>query len=623
MTSTRRELVIGAGALGAWTALRSPGLAQGASEGEREVHGLSSFGDLKYPPDFPHFDYVNPKAPKGGAASYMISSWLGNQNPQTFNTLNIYVLKGDGAGGMPLTFDSLMTGALDEPDSLYGLVARAVRISADGRTYRFLLRPQARFHDGSRLTARDVAFSLETLKAKGHPTFSQLLRPMEVAQAEGDDVVAVRFVDKRGRDAPLVVAGMPIFSAAYYATRNFEDSTLEAPLGSGPYRVKRFEVGRSIAFERVADYWAKDLPVAVGVNNFDEVRYEYFRDREAGYQAFTSGAYTIREEFTSRVWKTRYDFPALQDGRVKREELPDETPSGAQGWFINMRREKFADPRVREALIQCFDFEWTNANIMFSVMRRTQSMFENSPLKASGPPSPEELKLLEPFRASLDAEVFGEPVLPPVSDGSGQDRRLLRRAGELLGQAGFKRDGQGVMRQPNGQPFTIEFLEDDPSLQPHTGAFTKNLRLLGIDAATRMVDPAQYQRRLDEFDFDLTVRRYAFGLAPGEAIRNIFGSDAAKMRGSRNLAGISHPAVDALVEAVIGAKTRDEVTVAARALDRVLRAQRVWVPQWTRATHWIAYWDQYGRPEAMPRYGRAAFGIWWYDAEKAKRIGRT
>ena len=620
MTPTRRELVLGATALGTWTALGAPAPAQ---EGERESHGLSAFGDLKYPPDFKHFDYVNLAAPKGGGASYVISSVAGNQNFQTFNTLNIHVLKGDGAAGMGLTFDSLMAASQDEPDSLYGLVARAVRISADGRVYRFVLRPEARFHDGSRITARDVAFSIETLKTKGHPTYAQILRPVEGVAAEGDDVVAVRFVEGRGRDAPLVVAGLPIFSAAYYATRPFEESTLEAPLGSGPYRVKRFEVGRFIAFERVADYWAKDLPVAIGINNFDEIRFEYFRDREAGYQAFTSGAYTIREEFTSRVWKTRYDFPALREGKVVRDELPDETPSGAQGWFINMRREKFADPRVREALIQCFDFEWTNANIMFSVMKRTGSMFENSPLKASGPPSPEELALLEPHRASLDPEVFGDPVSPPVSDGSGQDRRLLRRASELLAQAGFKRDAGGAMRQPNGQPFAIEFLEDDPSLQPHTNAFIKNLRLIGIDAAIRMVDPAQYQRRMDEFDFDMTVRRYVFGLAPGEAIRNILSSDAAKMRGSRNLAGISHPAVDALVEAVIQAKTREEVTVAARALDRVLRAQRFWVPQWYRATHWIAFWDQYGRPPVLPKFGRAAFSTWWYDAEKAKRIGRA
>jgi microcin C transport system substrate-binding protein len=617
MTPTRRELVLGATAFGTWAAL--PALAQ---EGEREIHGLSAFGDLKYPADFPHFEYVNPKAPKGGSVSYTLSTWGGNQNPQTFNTLNIYVLKGDGAAGMGLTFDSLMTGSLDEPDSLYGLVAKSVRVSADGRTYRFQLRPEARFHDGSRLTARDVAFSLETLKTKGHPSFAQLLRPVESVAAEGDEVVIVRFNEGRGRDAPLVVAGMPIFSAAYYATRPFEESTLDAPLGSGPYRVKRFEVGRFIAFERVADYWAKNLPVTVGLNNFDEIRYEYFRDREAGYQAFTSGAYTIREEFTSRVWKTRYDFPALREGKVVREELPDETPSGAQGWFINMRREKFADPRVREALINCFDFEWTNTNIMFGVMRRTQSMFENSPLKASGPPSPEELKLLEPFRASLDPEVFGEPVTPPASDGSGQDRRLLRRASELFTQAGFKRDAGGVMRQPSGQPFAIEFLEDDGSLQPHTNAFIKNMRLLGIDAVIRMVDPAQYQRRLEEFDFDLTVRRYSFGLAPGEAIRNILGSNAAGMRGSQNLAGISHPAVDALLETVIQAKTRDEVTIAARALDRVLRAQRFWVPQWFRAAHWIAYWDQYSRPEILPKYGRAAFAAWWYDPEKAKRIGR-
>jgi len=621
MTMNRREWVLGAGALGAAATL--PRAAFAKEEGEVQTHGLSAFGDLKYPADFKHFDYVNPAAPKGGAVSTVISTTSGNQNFQTFNTLNIYVLKGDGAAGMGLTFDSLMASSLDEPDSLYGLVARSVTISADRRTYRFALRPEARFHDGSRLTARDVAFSINVLRTKGHPVFAQILRPVESAAAEGDDVAVVRFVENRGRDAPLIVAGLPIFSEAYYQTRDFEASTLEAPLGSGPYRVKRFEVGRFIAFERVPDYWAKDLPVSVGLNNFDEHRFEYFRDREAGYQAFSAGVYTVREEFTSRVWKTRYDFPAVNDGRVKREELPDETPSGAQGWFINMRREKFSDPRVREALIHCFDFEWTNANIMFSVMRRTQSMFENSPLKASGPPSPAELKLLEPFRDKLRPEVFGEPVTPPASDGSGQDRRLLRRASELLAQAGFKREGGGMMRQPNGQPFTIEFLEDDGSLEPHTNPFIKNLRLLGVEAQIRMVDPAQYQRRLDDFDFDLTVRRYALGMTPGEGLRSILGSEAARMKGSRNLAGIANPAVDALVETVIQAKSREEVTVACNALDRVLRAERFWVPQWFRASHWVAYWDQYSRPAALPKYGRTALGTWWHDAEKAKRIGRT
>ena len=593
-----------------------------AQEGaEIETHGLSSFGDLKHRPDFKHFDYVNPAAPKGGTLAIQIRQAGGNQNFDTFNTLNIFVLKGDGAAGMGATYDTLMAGSGDEPDALYGLVAKSVRISADKLTYRFILRPEARFHDGSKLTARDAAFSLMILKEKGHPVYRSLLAQMVSAEAEADDILRVQLSPQRSRDLHLVVAGMPIFSERYWQGRDFEAATLEAPLGSGAYKVSRFEQGRFIEFERVADYWAKDLPVNVGQNNFDRIRYEYFRDRTVSFEAFKNGTLNFHEEVTSRTWATGYDFPAVRDGRVKKDEIPDDSPAPIQGWYFNTRREAFKDPRIREAIGLAFDFEWTNANIMFGAYKRTTSFFENSDMKAVGMPSPAELALLEPFRDKLPKAVFGEPVLPPVSDGSGQDRNLLRRADELLRAAGCRREG-GALKLPNGQPFTIEFLDFQPSLQPHTQPFQSNLKRLGIDARSRIVDAAQYQRRMDDYDFDMASRALVGVTTPGDSLRIVFGSEAARTPGTRNIAGIADPAVDALIERIARAKTRDELNIACRALDRVLRAGHYWVPMWFKANDWLAYWDMFSRPEKKPRFGTGAPGTWWYDAEKAKRIGR-
>jgi microcin C transport system substrate-binding protein len=612
----RRRVFTGASALLGASLLRP---AFGAEP--VEAHGLSIFGDLKYGADFRHFNYVNPKAPKRGIFSSQISATAGNQNFDTFNTLNIFVLKGDGAAGMGLTFDSLMARALDEPDALYGLVAKSVRPSPDGLTYRYRLRPEARFNDGAPLTAQDAAFSFELLKAKGHPRISQSLNLMARAEAEADDLLRVTFAPEHARDLPLLVAGLPIFQAAYYKTHDFEAATLEPPPGSGPYRVGRFEVGRFIAFERAKDYWAADLPVNVGQNNFDEIRFEYFRDRQVAFEAFKAGAFTFREEFTARIWATGYDFPALSEGKVKRETLPDATPSGMQGWFFNLRRDKFRDPRVREAIGLAFDFEWVNATVMYGAYKRTASYFENSELKATGRPAAEEAALLEPFRGRVPEEVFSEPYAPPRSDGSGQDRALLRRANDLLGQAGCRRDGN-VLKLPSGEPLAIEFLDFQPVLQPHTQPFIKNLALLGIQATSRIVDAAQYQRREEEFDFDMTVRRYATSPTPGEALRQVFGSQAAATRGSNNLAGIADPVVDALLEKILAAETRPALTTACRALDRVLRAGRYWVPMWFRGAHPIAYWDMYAHPEIPPTYDLGAPATWWYDADKARRIGR-
>ena len=610
---TRREtLALGAGAVSLMIAAPAP-----AHEAER--HGISAFGDLKYPPDFKHFDYVDPSAPKGGVFSHVGSTRAYNQNFLTFNSLNSFILKGDGAQGMQLTFASLMARAEDEPDAMYGLAARAVELSPDGLTYRFLMRPGITFHDGSALTAADVVFSLKTLKEKGHPIAQQLLRDFADAQAPDDATVVVRFAANRARDVPLYAASLPIFSRSYYAERAFDETTLDVPLGCGPYQVGRFEAGRYIEFERVKNWWGADLPVARGTNNFDVVRYEYYRDREVAFEGFTARSYLFLEEFTSRIWATRYDFPAIRDGRVKRDVIPDDTPSGAQGWFFNTRREKFADKRVREAFIYAFDFEWTNQNIMYGSYKRTHSMFQNSNMMAMGRPDAAELALLEPFRGKVADEVFGEPFVPPVSDGSGHDRALLRKASALLQQAGLPvKDGRRVAAQ--GERFSVEFLLDEPSFQPHHMPFIKNLATLGIEASLRIVDPVQYRKRVDDFDFDLAVQRFSFSSTPGDSLRSYFSSQAAALKGSQNLAGISDPVIDALIERIIAADSRASLVTACKALDRVIRAGRYWVPHWYKASHWLAYWDVFGRPATKPRYARGIPETWWYDRGKASAI---
>ena len=611
---TRRDvLVISAGAVAASQ------FASSVRAEPTERHGMSAFGDLALPADFKHFPYVNPDAPKGGRFSQIGANRQFNQNFNTFNSLNSYILKGDAALGMELTFATLMARSGDEPDAMYGLAARGVVVSDDGLSYTFPLRPNLKFHDGSALTAHDVAWSLTTLKAQGHPLITIQLRDMQSAHAADDHTVVVRFAPKRARDVPLFAASLPIFSRAYYAKQKFDESTLAIPLGSGPYKVGTFEAGRFIEYERVKDWWGADLPVAKGQNNFDVVRYEFYRDRDVAFEGFTAGNYLFREEFTSRVWATRYDFPAIKDGRVKKAVLPDNTPSGAQGWFINTRRAKFKDRRLREALIDAFDFEWTNKNIMYGSYDRTQSLFENSPMKAEGPPSPAELKLLEPFRGKVPDEVFGAPYVPPVTDGSGHDRKWLRRGAHLLAQAGYPiKDGKRVM--PDGTPISIEFLIDDPTFNPHHLAYIRNLAILGFDATLRVVDPSQYQLRLDNFGFDITVERFGFSSTPGESLRTYFSSQAAATKGSQNLAGIADPVIDALIDDAIAAKTREALTVACRCLDRVFRAGRYWIPHWYKASHWIAYWDVFGFPATKPRYFRGIPATWWSDPAKAAKL---
>ncbi len=628
-TTRRTVLTIAAGAaIAAGFGRRADAQAAGEAAttapvmpaGER--HGISVFGDLKYGPDFAQFDWVDPAAPKGGRIVFTAPNWAYNQNPQTFNTFNTFILKGDAPPRVETLFDSLMVRALDEPDALYGLVARSVERSADGNAFTFRLRPEARFHDGSPLTAEDVAFSLTILKEQGHPIIAQTIREMTAAEASAPDTVVVRFSGKQSRQLVMVIATLPIFSKAFYATRAFDASTLEPPLGSGPYRIGRFEPGRFIEYDRVADWWAADLPTARGRFNFDVVRLEFYRDRQVAFEALKKGEVTYREEFTSRTWATEYNFPAVTDGSVRLETFADDSPSGAQGFFMNLRREKFADPRTRAAIGLCFDFEWSNKALFHGLYSRTESFFQNSEMMATGLPSPEELALLEPFRGRVPEAVFGEAWRAPVSDGSGQDRTLLRQANDLLLAAGWRHEGNRLV-DGAGRPFTIEYLENDNSSSRIIQPFFRNLQRIGIEATERVVDPAQYQARTDGFDFDMTGLRFSLPETPGEELRQFFTSESARTNGSRNMAGIANPAVDALVEKIIAAPTRQEMSVAARALDRVLRVDVPWVPNWYKAAHNVAFWDLFGSPATKPRYGFPVETTWWWDAGRATKLGRT
>ncbi len=571
------------------------------------IHGLSAFGDLAQPEDFEAFAYVDPDAPKGGALSLI--GWGG---VTTFNSLNNYILKGDAAQGLELLFDSLMVRASDEPDAVYGLIAESAEVAEDGKSVTFHLRPEARFSDGTPVTADDVVFSFNVLKEKGHPLFSQMLRDVEKAEALDPATVRYTFEGDLVRDLPLTVAGLPVLSKAYYTDKKFDETTLEPPLGSGPYLVDDLKQGRNITYRRNPDYWAKDLPVNKGRWNFDTIRFEYFRDRTAGMEAFKAGTYDLREEFTSKVWATEYDFPAIRDGRVKKETLPDMTPSGTQGFFINTRRDKFKDKRVREALGLAFDFEWTNRNMFFNLYDRTQSYFENSPMKAEGEPSDAERELIEQLDVEVDPDALGPVPLPPVSDGSGRDRASLQRASKLLNEAGWRiKDKKRV--NDKGEPLTVEFLTFEPTFERIVAPYVKNLSLLGIDARIRRVDPAQYQQRLKDFEYDITTQRYVMRNTPGVELRSYFGSQSADLNGSLNLAGIKDPAVDALIEKIIGAESREDMQTAARALDRVLRAGHYWVPHWYKASHTIAYWDKFGQPETKPKFDRGILDTWWYE----------
>ena len=594
-------------------------VAAGAAVAEPR-HGLSSFGDLKYPPDFPHFDYVNPDAPKGGEVRLRDIGSFDNLNPFILKGIKLRGVGATALAGLP--FDTLMTPAGDEPDAVYGLVAESAEVAPDRSWVSFRLRPEARFNDGSPLTAEDVVFSFETLKARGEPSFRIVLRDVESATAEG--LHRVRFAFRQGavtRDLPLTVAGLPILSRAWYETRAFDRTTLDPPLGSGPYRIVRADQGRTIVYERVADYWARDLPVNRGRFNYGVVRFDFYRDRNIALEAFKAGEYDFREEFTSKMWATAYDFPAIEEGLVKRESIPDESPANRQFFVLNQRRGIFGDRRVRAAFDLAFDFEWTNRNIFYGLYARTRSLYQNTPMAARDLPTPGEVALLGPYRDRLPAEVFTRVFEPPATDGSGKARRNLRAARKLLREAGYAvRDGK--LRDPSGRPVSMEFLTFSPTFERVYAPLVRNLGRLGIAATIRIVDSAQYANRMQEFDFDVTTAAFGTAPTPGVGERNFWGSEAARSPGGLNYAGIADPVVDALIEKIADAPDRGSLETAARALDRVLLWNRHVVPQWFNASHNIAYWDKFARPGTAPRYdgGFGFLDTWWIDPDKAAAL---
>jgi len=616
----RREFL--AMAVGAAAGSLLPRRAFAASPSDRPLHGLSAFGDLKYPPDFSHFGYLNPNAPKGGTLNFSPPNWQFNQNVTTFNTLNSFVLTGDAPPRMEFCFDALMKRALDEPDAIYGLLADSVTISADRNSFTFKLRPEARWHDGTPLTAEDVAFTYSTFKDKGHPILSLPLVDLVSAEAVDPLTVRLTFSGKQSARTILTVAEFPIISKAWYANHPFDSSQLVAPLGSGFYKVGRVSAGQTIVYERVADYWGRDLPVNRGAANFDVIRIDVYRERQAGFEAFKKGDVTFRQEFTSRVWATGYDFPAIAQGKVVKREFPDEKMASMQGWAINQRRPQFKDQRVRRAIALCFDFKWTNRNLFYGLYERSQSCFQQSEFVAEGMPSQAELALLEPLRGEIPYEAFDEAVMQPVSNASGRDRKLLGEAAGLLAEAGWKRQGS-LVQNDKGETLKLEILVNDEVFIRVDSPFVENMRAVGIDASIRQVDPAQYAVRENDYDFDVMSLALSLSATPTyDTLENIFHSHAAAVPGSRNLPGTASPAVDKLIAIAGNASSREELKVALHALDRVLRARMDWIPNWYSANHRAAYWDMFGFVEPKPDYGFPIELMWWFDKDKAAAIGK-
>ena len=589
---------------------------------EVPLHGLSAFGDLKYGPDFSHFDYANPDAPKGGVFNFSPPNWYFNQSVLTFNTLNSYVLRGDAPPRMEMCFDGLMAAALDEPDAQYGLIAETVTVSGDRNSYTFRLRPEARFHDGSPLTARDVAFSYRLLKEKGHPEFAIPLLDMQEAVAEDDRTFRLTFNGTQPPRLILTVSGFPVFSKSDIEAKGFERGM--APLlGSGAYRVGRFAAGQWIEYDRVGDYWARDLPVNRGLNHFDRLRIEFYADRQAAFEAFKKGEIAHREEFTSRVWATGYDFPAIAQGKVVKREFPSEKRPSMQAWALNQRRPRFADVRVREAVGLCFDFEWTRRNLFYDTYERSQSSFERSDYRAEGSPDAEEQAVMEPLRALLPEAAFGEAVMQPVSNGSGRDRALLGRAARLLAEAGWTRKGS-LVANAAGERLVLEILVQDDTFVRVDTPFVENMRAVGIDASIRRVDATQYEARQRRFDFDMVSLAMSLMATPTrDSLFNSFHSRSATQEGSRNLPGTADAGIDALVDLVGQAQDRASLTKTMRVLDRVLRARRDWIPNWYAPSHRVAFWDMFGYGETKPDYGFPVETLWWFDAAKAAAIGKA
>jgi microcin C transport system substrate-binding protein len=582
-----------------------------AEDGVTKSHGLSLFGDLKYGADFTRFDYVNPDAPKGGSVRY---SAIG-----TFDTLNPLTLKGNAAAGLGLDTDALMVGSPEEPASAYGLIAESVEIPADRTWVQFNLRKEARFHDGTPITPADVVWTFETLKSKGHPFYRSYYADVLKAEPVGEHGVRFTFRDGNNRELAQIVGELPVLSKAYWSTHDFEQTTLDPPLGSGPYKIEAVDPGRSITYRRVPDYWAANLPVNRGRENFDSIRYDYYRDMTVALEAFKAGAYDIRSENTAKLWATGYDGPALRAGLIQKVEIPHSRVAGMQAFGFNTRRDFFADRRVREAIGYAFDFEWTNKNLFNGAYTRTRSYFDNSELASTGVPTGDELKILEKYKGKVPEEVFSKSYDPPKSDGSGNIRDNLKSALDLLKQAGWSVKGESLVNDKTGKPLAFEILLDQPEFERIVLPFIANLKRLGIAARVRTVDTSQYEERMRSFDFDMAVVGFGASQSPGNEQRDFWGSATADQRGSRNLLGVKDKTVDDLIDLVVSASDRASLVARVRALDRVLLWGFYVVPNWHLSISRVAYWDKFDRPKESPKYG-VDFMSWWVDAAKADAL---
>lgn len=568
-------------------------------------HGIAMHGDLKYPADFKHFEYANPDAPKGGDVRFAAIG--------TFDSFNGWVLKGVPFPS-PAT-ETLMVNAADEPFSEYCLLCETVEMPDDRSWIVFNLRPEARFHDGSAITPEDVVWTFEALMTKGRPHYRAYYAGVAKAEKSGERAVKFTFKDGINRELPLIIGQLPVLSKSWWSTREFEKQTLELPLGSGPYRIETFEAGRYVVMRRVADYWGKDLAVRRGTENFDVIRYDYYRDPGVALEAFKAGEFDIRQENQALAWATRYEGPALERGLYRKTELATRTVSGMQGFAMNQRKPQFKDARVREALAYAMDFEWSNRTLFHSAYARTRSYFDNSELAASGLPDKDELALLEPLRGKIPDRVFTETYQPPRTDGSGNLRDNLRIATRLLREAGWQiKDGKLV--DSAGKPFVFEFLLNQGSLfERIVLPFMENLKRLGIEGSVRAVDTAQYQRRFESFDFDMAVMSWGQSESPGNEQRDYWHSSKVGVDGSYNIAGIANPAIDTLIDLVISAPDRATLVTRVRALDRVLQWSFLVVPNWHSRTARVAHWDRFSWPATLPRSGFLS-STWWVDPAK-------
>ncbi|MEE9140363.1 MAG: extracellular solute-binding protein [Alphaproteobacteria bacterium] len=604
--------------LAAFAVAPATGMAAKAETGGVVSLGLSIHGDLKYPPGFEHFDYADPDAPKGGE----VRLWAFG----TFDSLNPFIIKGVSAQGWQLTIATLLAGSEDEPASAYGYVAESVEVPPDRSWVIFNIRPEARFHDGSPITADDVIFSFEALTTKGQPFYRVYYGNVARVEKLGERKVKFSFIEGNNRELPFILGQFAILSKAFFETAEFGKTTLEPILGSGPYRVESVDPGRSITYRRVADYWGAELPVNRGQYNFDVVRYDYYRDATVALEAFKASEYDFRQENTAKVWATGYDFPALRQGLVVKEEIAHEQPQGMQAFIFNTRRPFFQDAKVRRALAQAFDFEWTNRALFHGAYTRTKTYFANSELASRGLPEGEERAILERYRGRVPDEVFTQTYAPPSSQVEGGIRTNLRKARRLLEDAGWVLRENRLVHEASGQLMEFEILLVNPLFERIAAPFRKNLERLGITARMRTVDTSQYEFRVENFDFDMIVGGWGQSLSPGNEQRDFWSSSAAETMGSRNSIGVKDPVVDELLELVISAPDRQSLVARTRALDRVLLWGHYVVPQWHITYFRIAYWNKLARPAITPKYQLGLFS-WWVDPAKAERlragIGKT